>query len=114
MSRDPEEDQTFPKFLSWKAEAKAWQWQWAVELLRKMPAAKVLPNEVSFSAAISACEKAEYFWQDFLIGQNLGVLCACLKNQGFLFFTSKPGMPCILCVDFPFCFFWELNVFETF
>jgi hypothetical protein len=38
---------------------KAWQWQWALHLLQLMPAAKVLPNEVSFTAAISACEKAE-------------------------------------------------------
>ena len=37
----------------------AWQWQWALHLLELMPAAKVPPNEVSFTAAISACEKAE-------------------------------------------------------
>lgn len=64
----------------------AWQWQWAVELLRQMPAAKVLPNEVSFSGAISACEKAEYFWHNFFYSQNLRVLCVCVSlKSGDLF-----------------------------
>lgn len=37
---------------------KAWQWQRALHLLELM-ATKVPPNEVCFTAAISACEKAE-------------------------------------------------------
>ena len=96
------------------ASREAWQWQWAVELLRQMPAAKVLPNEVSFSGAISACEKAEYFWQNFFDSQNLRVLCVCLTNQGICLCNLKSRNALYFVYRISNLFGGEPNVFETF
>lgn len=100
---------------SWsKNRGEAWQWQWAVELLRQMPAAKVLPNEVSFSGAISACEKAEYFWQYFCWSpKSACVVKVCLTNQGICLcnLKSRNALYFVYIISF---LGGEPNIFETF